>query len=407
MTEINQRQQRSTHFVLMTVAFALSLGCATANAAKKEEGFLQNPDGIEISKAELRIRVRALALPFSGMIEESADSIIAETTDPEIRKPALLWKINGIPAMQAALFQQKPLAALLDAWALTIQTRNSLLSGPASRLPGDVKSEAMKAISQMEAEILNIARLLGPAEAVEELRRDVEAWAAANPIDKSMATRTPTTGELAGPTADNKIGIRRTVAAANETMGDLAARMDVYTTFMPKQARWQAEYLIGDMMRGEDLGTVVSEFTELSNAIEAMAETVNDAPTLIAAERSAVVAALQVERIAALDAIHQQLIEALEFLTTERVEVFTTHLQGEREAILAAIEKERSIALEALHDERVAALEQVGVMSEEIVAESLKGLVDHFFVRLAQLGVVVLIVVGIGYLVLRKRPSHA
>ncbi len=175
---------------------------------------------------------------------------------------------------------------------------------------------------------------------------------------------------------------------------------------MPKQARWQAEYMVGEMMGGEDLGTVVSEFTELSNAIEAMAETVNDAPTLIAAERSAVVAALQVERIAALEAIHQQLVEALEFLGTERVEIFTTHLRDERVALLEALEKERSIALEALSQERVAALEQVGVMSEEIVGDSLKNLVDHFFIRLAQLGIVVLIVFGIGYFVLRKRPSH-
>ncbi len=227
MTEINQRQQRLTHFVLMTIALGLGLGCATANAAKKEEGFFKNPDGIEISKAELRIRVRSLAIPFSGIIEDAADGIIADTTDPEIRKLALLWKINGIPAMQAALFQAKPLAALLDAWALTIQTSNSLQSGPASNLPDEVKARAMKAVTMMESEILGIANLLGPSDAVGELRADVETWARNHPITTSQTTRTPTSGELARLTADNKIGLRKTVVAVNETMDDLASRMDV------------------------------------------------------------------------------------------------------------------------------------------------------------------------------------
>jgi len=352
VTEINILQQRLTHTVLMMIAIALGWGCATANAAKKEEGFLLNPDGIEISKAELRIRVRALALPFSGMLEEAADSIIVETTDPEIRKLALMWKINGIPAMQAALFQPKPLAALLDAWALTIQTRDSVNGGPASEIvPDDIQTIALQAL--------------------------------------------------------NKIGIRKTVAAANETMGDLAARIDVYTTFMPKQARWQAEYLMGEMMAGEDLGTVVSEFTELSNAIEAMAETVSDAPTMITAERTAVLAALQQERIAAIEAINQQMQEAFEFVTHERVEAFTTHLKEERIAVIEAMTAERIAALEALREELIATLEQVESMADTLVADSLKRLIDHAFIRLAQLGIVVLIVVGIGYFALRRRPSHA
>jgi hypothetical protein len=276
-----------------------------------------------------------------------------------------------------------------------------------SSLPDDLKSKVMEALTQMETEILGIARSLGPAEAVEELRRDVEAWAAANPIEKSLTTRTPTSGELARLTADNKIGLKKTVVAVNETMGDLATRMDVYTAYMPKQARWQAEYLMGEMMDGEDLGTVISEFTELSNAIESMAETVNDAPTLIAAERTAVLAALQGERIAAIEAINQQMQEAFEFVTHERIEAFTTHLKGERIAVLEAMTAERVAAIEALREERIATLEQVESMTDTLVADSLERLIDHAFIRLAQLGIVVLIIVGIGYLLLRKRSSSA
>lgn len=398
--DVNSRQLCLA--LIAVSAITLDLGCATANAAKKQESFLENPEGIQISRAELRIRVRSLALPLSGMIEEAADSVILMSGHPQVRKISLLWKINGIPALQSALFQPDPLAALLDAWALTAQMRNSVLSGPATDLSEEIKSEALRALAQMEGELLKVAQLLGPAEAVEELRRDVETWAAENPIDSSLATRPPTSGELARLTADNKVGIRKTVAVANETMSDLATRMDVYTSFIPKQARWQAEYLMAQMVAGEEVGTAFRDFSELSAAVAKMAETVVLAPGIVATEREAVLEALQAEREAAIEAIQEQLLTALEFISQERVEIFTTHLEAEREAILEAIERERTIALEALHEERVAALEQVGVMTEEVVADSLKGIVDHFFIRLAQFGLVVLLIAGAALWFLRR-----
>ncbi len=407
MSEVHSIRWRLQRGVCATVALGLILGCTSAGAAKQEKqqrSFLENPDGIQITSAELRIRVRALALPFSGIIEEAADSIIAETNDPAVRRLALQWKIHGIPSMQSALFQPQPLASLLDAWALVIQTRNSVETGlNRDVIPDNLISIALQALNQMELEIMAIARLLGPAEAVDELQQDVETWAANHPIDESQATRTPTTGEMARLTADNRVGIRRTVAAANETMGDLAVRMDVYTAFLPKQARWQAEYLMAQVVAGDDVGSVLREFVELSDAIEQMTETVNLAPGLVQAERKAVLEALQAERIAALDAISQQLTSALEYISQERIAIFETYLREERELIFGAIERERTIALEALREERVAALDQVGVMTEEVVAQSLKGIVDHFFVRLAQLGIVVLVIVAIAFWALRRK----
>jgi len=400
-----KRRYQLRRVLVLAVAIPLGLGCATAGAAKKKESFLKNPEGIEISRAELRIRVRSLALPLSGMIEETADGVVAISDNPAVRRTSLLWKINGIPALQAALFQPDPLAALLDAWALIAQMRNSVVSGPAVALPEDVKSEALHTLAQMEAELSKVAQLLGPSDAVEELRRDVESWAAANPIDHSLATRPPTSGEMARLTADNKLGIRKTVAVANETMSDLATRMDVYTTFMPKQARWQAEYLVGQMMSGEDLGAVIRDFAQLSAAVDRMSQTVALAPGLVSAERAAVLEALQAERIAAFESISDDLAATMEFISRERIEIFTTHLQAEREAILEAIAQERTIALEALHEERIAALDQVQGMTEEVVAESMEDLVDHFFIRAAQLGIVVLLICGIGYWLLQRRST--
>ncbi|MHA1470454.1 MAG: hypothetical protein ACTSSP_07835, partial [Candidatus Asgardarchaeia archaeon] len=39
------------------------------------------------------------------------------------REKALLWKMYAIPLAKYAIFQQDPLAALVDAWAFCIQMK--------------------------------------------------------------------------------------------------------------------------------------------------------------------------------------------------------------------------------------------------------------------------------------------
>ena len=77
-----------------------------------------------ISASALRVQVRSLADRFSGLMEEAGEKVLLSETDPVRRRNALLWLTNGIPAMQQALFQPDPLAALVDAWFLVAQMRD-------------------------------------------------------------------------------------------------------------------------------------------------------------------------------------------------------------------------------------------------------------------------------------------
>jgi hypothetical protein len=60
--------------------------------------------------------VRALIRPTLGAIEESADRMIAETSDPVVRRGALLLKIEMSTTMLAAMLRSDPVLALADAW---------------------------------------------------------------------------------------------------------------------------------------------------------------------------------------------------------------------------------------------------------------------------------------------------
>ena len=78
---------------------------------------------LRTTPAQLRLKNQHSAVPLSGIIEAHADMILADTQDPDVRKAALLWKINGIPSIQQAAFQPDPFLAFLDMWVFSVQMR--------------------------------------------------------------------------------------------------------------------------------------------------------------------------------------------------------------------------------------------------------------------------------------------
>src|SRR5204863_5198371 len=100
----------------------------------------------------LRIRVRDMARRFSGVIEVMADDVAANTTDLEVRKRMLLFKMNGIPQMQQSLLQLDPVGSLIDGWALIEQLRIAArVVIPAEQMP-----RVTAALDEMESEIQGV-----------------------------------------------------------------------------------------------------------------------------------------------------------------------------------------------------------------------------------------------------------
>ncbi len=371
-------------------AAVLLFGCASSAS---QTNLMKKVEVDAMSAEELRIRVRALAGPFSGIMEETGDRIRTLTDDSVLRHRALRWKIDGLPAFQTALFQPDPLAALLDAWALILQIRYSFDTGAAAHLPAEIKSIVNNSLDLMEDELVKVAGMIGPEGTVQRLRSAADDWAKKNPLRSSLRTRPPTTSELAAITANARVGLRGTVTALKETMRDMATRIDVYTTYLPKQARWQAEYLLEDTFGEADIGVLIDEFTSFSNSIEEISKTVEELPELVTAERTALLRALQEERIAALESIHKELANLFEFITQERIAALSVHLKSERIAIMEGLTSEMTAALEAIRQERIETMAEFKMMTKEVVEESLKDLVDHIFLRLAQ-GILILLIVG-------------
>src|SRR5262245_58400053 len=112
------RSKRSSGLLCCALVAGALAGCGTA---KPQSRLFTAVAQSGMSLDELRIRVRTFGSRFSGEMEAVADDIARQTTDTRIRLAMVSFKINGIPAIQAALFEPDPVAALLDAWVLLVQ----------------------------------------------------------------------------------------------------------------------------------------------------------------------------------------------------------------------------------------------------------------------------------------------
>jgi len=133
----------STHTVrapilLVPVALAFLGACASLPTQTK---FMEK-EGVKVTSESLRMRLRAEAIPFTGLMEQTADAVAAASTDPAVRRRTLVWKINVVPALYRSLFNQRPLVALLDTWALLVQAEQYLLSSEGQAAFGPVEDRS-------------------------------------------------------------------------------------------------------------------------------------------------------------------------------------------------------------------------------------------------------------------------
>lgn len=269
----------------------------------------------ETAFSEVRIRVRALAAPLSGELELLADRLSrAMGDDPRLRAETLRIKIDGIPMLQAALFQPDPVVALLDAWTLFAQLEDRVQVLAPRTADGRVALVEVRArLVELEAMFEAIWDRLGVA----PVRQRVHEWAAQHPIEHLATRASPV--ELFAALDPSSARLRELAATFHEDTRDLAARIDLQTGWLPKAARWQAELLLLEVQTDPALSPLPEELLATSVHLMNLARRF---PGLLDAERELALAGLRTERLA-----------------------FEQYATGEREAFIQALERERGLAV--------------------------------------------------------------
>ncbi len=374
---------------------------ACASGSQTSHLFQKNPS-VTMSSQEMRVQVRSLARPLAGILEKTADEIIAQSDDPLVRQQVLRTKTEAIPALFEALFRKDPGAALIDASALVEQIRQEFTDGSNMVLNDEEKQIILRAAEDMKHRLQEVYLATGASqEDIDQFWMEVEGWARRHPIEGNFAIRDSTANLLAKSNAATGGGLGAAISSAQDELADLAVRADLYAEHLPRQARWQAQLLIEEMMAEQIVAQAVEQVGTIPLSIETL-------PVDIEAERLALIEDLRREGLLVGQWIRAERVESLDFVFSERHEILA-HLTKERAAVLQAITGERKALLEALDHQRAAAFKDLESIVSSALVQSRQDLIDHFFIRTAQLLAVVLPLLLIGGLILvwfarRGRP---
>lgn len=411
---MNASTLRTVVLLLVTLT---SAACSTT--PPRQTDLMRTVPNYEASSAETRTLIRAYAQRFAQIVEGAADEEYYATEDPRVRKALLLWKSRMVPLSQGTCYLRDPLAALIDTWALVVQARQYAETPRSHEYLGPAWSTVIEACRLLELEIEAIARKTMSGEDISGPRRFIEAWAAEHPIDPRWLTRQTMLADLdLEQRADNdELSALARIASLTEEMNDLTRRLSLYGEFMPRQMRWQAEIVAGDLGIRDltiDLSTAVPELLPLArDAIEAVAAV----PAMIEGQSAMLMKQLDRQRELALEFITAsrldvqawmklELDSSIERISAERIETIdalrdelqlvTAQVTAEREAAVVAVGELMREQWALVRDE----LPAVGGATVERSSGGLEAVVDHAFLRLAQLLGAALVLCFLGGLVL-------
>jgi hypothetical protein len=375
--------------LLALIIVILMFGCAKSR--------LRTPTmeqrGIELTTGEMRVRLYDYLSLFASVVQSTANEILENEEDSDIREAALRWKINVIPAMQKAVFQTEPIAAWGDAWGLTVEMQLLFEEGARNKAFGDSQGLAVDASKRLEAEVYRQVTAVVGSERAREVRVEMYNRARENPrMDLTF-------GRRSGMTAASLLTARElsgsglsSVAQIDETVRDLSDRFTIYIEQIPKEVRWNSELLVLRLNR-DIIDPFKTDVESMDRSLEGIHKALEEVPSLIGSERRLVLEDLDLKLAETLNAIDVQRIATVDVLQDERV-ILLQELNKQLETSLASLEQGRVLLMSELQTLTAQSIEQG--------SQETKELVDHLFWRVLQLLLVAVVLFALSSIFVRR-----
>ncbi len=341
-------------------ALVLLVACATVPTQSKYMG----EEGVKVSSESIRMRMRSEAVPFTGLMEQAVDEASAASSDPAVRRRALVWKINVVPAMYRTLFNQRPLVALLDTWALLLQAEQYLESAEGKAAFGPGAATVLATTLELEGRVQEIARWVFPDKDLTVLRGKVQAWVEKHPVRLTFATRDTIEQYLVTVAPTEELSAFAVVGQLNEDMNGLVGRMDFLPVMLPRQATWQAELAYVDLVDAR-LDVALKQAAGAMDKLDGM------------------IAWLGTEGLEGF--AEDQRVQIMRAIAAERIEIEKL-VEHQRVEIQAFVDRERQEIAALVGRERAAVVADAQRLADHATAEatrSAKEVVDHAIVRIA------------------------
>jgi len=315
------------------------------------------------------MRLNDFSSIFSGVVESAADEIAEKSSDPQVRQRALLWKTYAIPALYRSVFLSDPLAALIDTWILCIQMREYFEVGAGKNSFGEYQFVAAESSRRLENDVLEIVKKSTVEKELPKASVLIYSWAKDNPVENHYFVRSATSELYAESLMGGERNIRTVFGSILQGVEDISSELNAYSEILPKIARWQAEYFLDQALTDERI-------------------------------------ALMVER--SRQEIDSLLVRTFEGVDLQRIETLNA-LEQQRLALTADLQFERNIILEEIERERIETLNQVRELTDEAINKTsvnMTELIDHAFMKVIQILVVLLIIGMILIYFARKMKAH-
>jgi len=374
--------------VLVVLMFALTAGCSLS---PEKKGYIEShaPE-MRLSRGQLRVWVHDSVLDCADRIEEAADQIQARAREPELRRNALLWKINAIQAAFRAASRRDPLGSFVDLWIFCVQMAEFFDdSGPGRYAFGVHQALALATAQAMESRMEASFSAAMKPEAVErrlrEMRDLVDRYAKTYPVQNLYFRREPLSGHSSTAALPEIEELGAAFADIEQDLVTMQRILAAHLEYLPTIARWEAELLLLD----EERTGILADSLSLLKEMEALLREVltKQIPEFVSGQTTQVLSAVTKERTAALDGIDEMRIGTLDAVEHER-KALTAEIDRQRMATLDVIQEERKAVLREIHD--------IARESTGSVLSSGQGLIDHLVGRIALTGAALVVIVLIG-----------
>jgi hypothetical protein len=390
------------------VFFGLALvvsGCAAGTTRKTAS--VRSAKGVEVSAAEFSSRNQSLLALYSGEVETAADKIISESRSPVTRRQALVWKAEAIPVMQTTLLNTDPVAAVFDTWVFLFQMKAYMERPAVQQAFGESHSVVADTLKNMDAEMERLVLAAAPSADIADMRQKAKAWAEAHPVQESLAGRQSADPLMIRRVGQDDLGTRASIKRVGESLGDFAARLNSYNTYVPRQARWQAEILLSDLSLDPQVQAAMSNIAVLSSSLEKASGSMEHMPELMGQVRQAVVGDVDSQRLAVQAFLQQERLEALAEVNEQRIATLAA-MRSERLAATGDLRGERQIVLDAIRNDQREFTSNLNVVTENAIKDidaRGRSLIDHFFIRALELVLITLALCSLVAWLLFRRLS--
>ncbi len=317
---------------------------------------IEEIDNPQLTERELRVELNEYVRHWMAAVGRAADEIVDRSDNTVVRRNAIRWKLDAVPACQTAAFRQDSVAALLDVWVLSAQMTQYLETGDGKDIFGQWQVFAIDAAKQLKVDIEGVARMLTDPELG---RRLVTDWAEKHPIRGSLMARRTTAPLFAQYTTEPQRSTLGAIANIDQRIANLLERLDLYVEMLPPQMRWQAEYVIEkQMITREEKEDTLRNFATMSDSLTSMSGSLAQMSDSL------------VKMSSSLDTLSKLPEELSELVASER----------------------KAIA-EMMNQQRTAMLQEVDALKTRTIGETarnLKDIFDYILWRVAIVGVILI-----------------